>query len=94
MTQVLLYFGASITRSFSRSLHSLGLGCIVAPLPAPSKGKRRASGGGLRDFAGRLTASYSHEGGIFEFKWHEAKRVIPVAAIYSLKVVLSNIGFA
>ncbi|CUS11569.1 unnamed protein product [Tuber aestivum] len=93
MTQIFLYFAASITRSFSRSLYSLGLGSMVAPLPAPSKGKRRASGGGLRDFAKKLTTG-NREGGVFELKWIEARRVLPVAIIYSLKVVLSNIGFA
>jgi hypothetical protein len=92
MTQILLYFSASITRSFSRSLHGLGLGCIVAPSPSPPKGKRRASGGGLRDFAQQLTPR--GEGGVFEFKWKEAKMVIPLAMVYSLKIVLSNIAFA
>ncbi|CAZ80659.1 unnamed protein product [Tuber melanosporum] len=93
MTQIFLYFAASVTRSFSRSLHTLGLGSMVAPLPTPSKGKRRASGGGLRDFAKQL-ATGSREGCVFELKWTEAKKVVPVALIYSLKIVLSNIGFA
>lgn len=93
MTQIFLYFAASITRSFSRSLHTLGLGSMVAPLPTPSKRKRRASGGGLRDFAKQLTTG-SREGGVFEFKWTEARRVIPVAVIHGLEIVLTNIGFA
>lgn len=92
-TQIFLYFSASITRSFSRSLNSLGLAYIIAPTSTPSKGKRRASGGGLRDFARRLTCR-DREGGVFEFKWAEAKKVIPLAVVHSLKVVLSNISFA
>ncbi|KAI5852541.1 hypothetical protein DFP73DRAFT_533061 [Morchella snyderi] len=92
-TQIFLYFSASITRSFSRSLNSLGLTHIIAPTSTPSKGKRRASGGGLRDFARRLACN-DREGGVFEFKWAEAKKVIPLAVIHSLKVVLSNISFA
>lgn len=94
LTQVFLYLSASITRSFSRPLHSLGLGHIVAPRPVPSKGKRRASGGGLRDFARRVGAAGNLEGSIFEFKWQEAKKCIPLAAVYSLKLVLSNISKA
>ncbi|KAL0636841.1 hypothetical protein Q9L58_004199 [Maublancomyces gigas] len=67
---------------------------MVAPGPTPSKGKRRASGGGLRDFARRVGAVGNLEGSIFEFKWQEAKKCIPLAMVYSLKVVLSNISKA
>lgn len=67
---------------------------MVAPGPAPSKGKRRASGGGLRDFARRINPGTSLEGSVFEFKWQEAKKCILLAMVYSLKIVLSNISRA
>jgi len=93
-TQFFLSVSASVTRSFSRSLHSLGLGYVVAPKPKPSKGKRRAAdgSGGLREFAGRLRPQTTD--GIFEIKWCEARMVLPLAVVYSLKIMLSNISFA
>ncbi|KAL7266737.1 hypothetical protein RUND412_010700 [Rhizina undulata] len=93
ITQILLYLTASITRSFSRSLHSLGLGCIVVPDPLPCKGKRRESSGGLRDFARQLRGADT-VGGVFEFRWAEAKVMLPLATVYALKVGLSNLAFA
>ncbi|KAA8911079.1 hypothetical protein FN846DRAFT_463976 [Sphaerosporella brunnea] len=91
-TQFFLFASASMTRSFSRSLHSLGLGCMVAPKPKPSKGKRRAGGGGLREFTNKLRSSTT--GSIFEVKWREARLVLPLAVVYSLKIMLSNLSFA
>jgi hypothetical protein len=92
-TQFFLYASASMTRSFSRSLHSLGLGCIVAPKPKPSKGKRRATGGGgLREFTNKFRPSTTDS--IFEIKWLEARLVLPLAVVYSLKIMLSNLSFA
>jgi len=66
----------------------------VAPSPKPSKGKRRAAdgGGGLREFAGKLRSQTT--GGVFEIKWREARLVLPLAVVYSLKIMLSNIAFA
>ncbi|KAI5790401.1 hypothetical protein FPQ18DRAFT_293390 [Pyronema domesticum] len=91
-TQFFLYASASITRSFSRQLHGLGLGFIVAPNPS-LKGKRHASNiRGLRDFANAIRPNTT--GGVFEFKWAEAKLVLPLAIIYSGKIMLSNIAFA
>ena len=92
-TQFFLYASASVTRSFSRSLHATGLGCVVAPKPKPAKGKRRASDAGrLRQFAHRFRPNTT--GGIFEVKWAEARLVLPLAVVYSLKIMLSNIAFA
>ncbi|KAF8246732.1 hypothetical protein K440DRAFT_585327 [Wilcoxina mikolae CBS 423.85] len=92
-TQFFLYASASVTRSFSRSLHAIGLACIIAPKPKPSKGKRRASDtGGLRDFANKLRPRTT--GGIFEIRWREARIVLPIAVVYSLKIMLSNLAFA
>jgi len=92
-TQLFLAASASITRSFSRSLHALGLGSMVAPKPKPLKGKRRvAEGGGLLEFTSKLRPRTS--GGVFELKWSEAQVVLPLAVIYSLKIVLSNLSFA
>jgi hypothetical protein len=81
-----------MTRSFSRSLHSLGLGCIVAPKPKPSKGKRRAGGGGLREFTNALRPNTADS--IFSLQWREARLVLPLAVVYSLKIMLSNLSFA
>lgn len=91
-TQFFLVITASITRSFSRSLHSLGLGGIVAPHPRPGKGKRRAGSGGLREFSQRLLPLRT-SGGIFEVRWSELKPLIPLAIIYSGKIVLSSLAF-
>lgn len=91
VVQILLYFTASISRSFSRSLHALGFGNIVAPKPTPSKGKRRGSGGlhDLAQDAGRKTT-----GDVFEFKWEEVRQVLPLAVCFSLKIMSSNLSFA
>ncbi|TGZ79544.1 hypothetical protein EX30DRAFT_365092 [Ascodesmis nigricans] len=90
-TQFFLVLSASLTRSFARSLHSFGLGCIVAPNAKPGKGKRRAGSSGLRDFATQVVRGTS--GGVFEVKWAEAKPILPLAVIYSLKIMLTNISF-
>jgi hypothetical protein len=91
-TQLFLWLSASLTRSFSRSLHALGLGYLVAPASKPLKGKRRATSGGLREFAYGLHQTTS--GGVFEFRWQEIKIILPLAVVYSLKITLSNLSFA
>lgn len=65
---------------------------MVAPRPKPGKGKHRAELRGLRDFASR--AWQKREGGIFEFKFAEAKMIAPLAIIYSGKIMLNNLSFA
>lgn len=69
----------------------MGLGCIVAPTPKPGKGKRRAGSGGLREFAQRAIQGTS--GGVFEVRWAEVKHILPLAVVYSLKIMLTNISF-
>lgn len=66
---------------------------MVAPRPKPGKGKRRAENRSVREFASSLVQRNT-SGGIFEFKFAEAKVILPLAVVYSVKLILSNLSFA
>ena len=90
VTQLMLVLTASLTRTFSRILNSHGLSHLIAPEATPPKGKQRA---------GALAWSTSTWGdwgstGIFGLDLELARRILPLAVIYTAKLILSNLSFA
>lgn len=100
LTHVLLIGFASLTRGLANPLRRLGLGAAVAPAYpiAPAGGAFRTSnkkpsvlqcGRWLANGSGGIAG-----GGMFEFERHVAKQTLPLAIVFVLKVLLSNISFA
>ncbi|KAF2760205.1 hypothetical protein EJ05DRAFT_483973 [Pseudovirgaria hyperparasitica] len=95
ITHILLVVSASLTRALAGPLRRIGLGGIAAPgLPALSNNPSYRSG--KSSFAYRWLIGGSGGiagGGLFEFERAAAMHVLPLAAIYVGKVMLSNISF-
>jgi hypothetical protein len=81
VVELVLFILAALSRGFSRTLFALGLGCLVAPGPIPRKGKQKFG-----------TATDART--IFSFEWAIAKRILPLAGVFSMKILLSNMSFA
>jgi len=103
ISQVLLLGFASLTRGLGGCFRWLGLGAVVSPSQAYTKGNRsnRYQGGQRhRSLFQNLKSWLIHGsggiagGGLFEFQWRTAKHVLPVAVIFAGKVILSNISYA
>ncbi|KAG8629149.1 hypothetical protein KVT40_003014 [Elsinoe batatas] len=94
---------ASLTRGLSSFFNLLGLGAVVAPSRAYSRGDRAARYKGgqrhrsvMRNIGDWLTHGSGGiaGGGLFEFEGRTVRHVLPVAVVFSLKVVLSNLSYA
>ncbi|KAK8157517.1 hypothetical protein BKA80DRAFT_278854 [Phyllosticta citrichinensis] len=99
LEHIILLGFASLTRLLARQFQILGLGAVVAPATPLSAGSahRTAKGHGyLAGLARWITGGSGGiaGGGLFEFEWSTAKKVLPLAVVYMAKVVLSNISFA
>ncbi|RPA80786.1 hypothetical protein BJ508DRAFT_362438 [Ascobolus immersus RN42] len=81
VAEVVLFLLAALSRGFSRTLFALGLGCLVAPGAIPRKGKQKFG------TATDARTIFSFEGGI-------AKRILPLAGVFAMKILLSNMSFA
>ncbi|KAI5807363.1 hypothetical protein DFH27DRAFT_479391 [Peziza echinospora] len=90
MVELLLIVTASLTRTFSYTLRSLGFPYIIAPDPTPSKDKQRA---GSRQGAFATLGDWSPSG-IFGLELSLAKKVLPLAIVYTSHLILSNVSFA
>ncbi|KAF2837621.1 hypothetical protein M501DRAFT_1006656 [Patellaria atrata CBS 101060] len=100
MTHSLLVMCASLTRMLAGPLRSIGMSAVVAPSQptTPVAPGYRGSGKGpntlrylYRWFVGGNGGIAG--GGIFEFDRKTARQVLPLAAVYIGKVLLSNISF-
>ncbi|KAF2130367.1 hypothetical protein P153DRAFT_365975 [Dothidotthia symphoricarpi CBS 119687] len=100
LTHTMLITFSSLTRGLASPLRKLGLGAAVAPaIPvAPQGGAFRGGGKQLTVLQfGRWLSNGSGGiagGGLFEFEYHVAKQVLPLAVIFLVKVLLSNFSFA
>lgn len=99
LEHIILLGFASFTRLLAKQFQILGLGAVVAPTTPLSAGSgyRTAKGHGLLAGLPRWITGGSGGiagGGLFEFEWSTAKKVLPLAVVYMAKVVLSNISFA
>lgn len=101
LTHVFIILFASITRGLATPLRRLGLGAAVAPAypAAPTGANYRAPNkpqSAILRFAKWMTNGSGGiaGGGLFEFDLKVAKQVLPLAIVFSLKVVLSNFSFA
>ncbi|KAF1956870.1 hypothetical protein CC80DRAFT_491743 [Byssothecium circinans] len=101
LTHIFVVAFTSLTRGFGTPLRRLGFGAAVAPAyPVAS------TGGGFRNPVNQRSAIVRFGkwltngsggiagGGLFEFDWQVAKQVLPLAFVFSMKVVLSNFSFA
>lgn len=87
---------ANLTRWFGRFLIGAGLASAVAPLhPLNNISSRGSSrkGGVFANFSRPRSGGISG-GGLFEFDVKMAREAVPLAILYILKVVLSNLSFA
>jgi hypothetical protein len=100
ITHILLIGFSSLTRALDRPFRWLGLGPAVAPAfpVAPQGGAYRGSnkkhvlrsiGRWLSHGSGGIAG-----GGLFEFDVQIARKVLPLAVIFVVKIVLSNFSFA
>ncbi|KAH7384577.1 hypothetical protein BKA66DRAFT_81224 [Pyrenochaeta sp. MPI-SDFR-AT-0127] len=99
ITHVLLILVSSLLRFLSRPLHFIGFGAAVPPSqPAAPQGGayRGARKPGISAFARWLSNGSGGiaGGGLFEFDLQIAKQVLPLAAVFLMKVLLSNFSFA
>jgi len=101
LTHILLIGFSSLTRGLGSPLRKLGLGAAVAPgYPvAPPGGAFRSPAkqqGNILRFIRWMTNGSGGiaGGGLFEFDWHVAKQVLPLAVVFCFKVILSNFSFA
>lgn len=103
ITHILLLALASLTRGLEKPLNQIGLGHVVAPAHAYSRGTRatRYRGGSRhKSVTANIMRWLTHGsggisgGGLFEWQWQSAKHVLPVAIILMAKVVLSNLSYA
>ncbi|KAF8422642.1 hypothetical protein EV426DRAFT_534985 [Tirmania nivea] len=85
--QLFLLLTASLTRSFSRPLLSLGLAHLIAPPPTPMRGKKPSfwSTSLLEDFLPT---------GVFGLSPSLIRTTLPLAVIHSAKLILANLSFA
>lgn len=100
---VIILAFASLTRGLQSLFQAVGLGAVVAPPHAYTRGGRatRYRGGQkykpiwqnvmnwLTHGSGGIAG-----GGLFEWQWKTAKHVLPVAVVFMAKVVLSNLSYA
>lgn len=103
ITHILVLAFASLTRGLSSFFNLLGLGAIVAPSHAFTKGNRpnRYRGGArtksimlnVREWLTHGSGGIAG-GGLFEFQLKTAKHVLPVAIVFVAKLVLSNLSYA
>lgn len=103
ITHLLILGFASLTRGLSRPLNKLGLGYVVAPSEAYTRGSRPTRyRGGLRHKSAwaNIMRWLTHGsggvagGGLFEWQWQTAKHLLPVAVVFTAKIVLSNLSYA
>ncbi|TKX24828.1 GDP-fucose transmembrane transporter-like protein [Elsinoe australis] len=103
IAHLLILAFASLTRGLESLFNLLGLGALVAPSHAYTRGNRGARyKGGQRHRSAMQNISewLSHSsggiagGGLFEFQGRTVRHVLPVALVFSLKVVLSNLSYA
>lgn len=103
ITHLFILGFAALTRGLAGPLRSLGLGSVVAPSQAYSKGNRptRYTGGTrTKSVFTNISNWFVHGsggiagGGLFEYQRNTAKHVLPVAVVHLAKIVLSNISFA
>ncbi|PNS15051.1 hypothetical protein CAC42_2280 [Sphaceloma murrayae] len=103
IAHVLILGFASLTRGLSALFNFLGLAAVVAPSEAYTPGNRpsRYSGGQRhRSVMQNIKAWLTHGsggiagGGLFEFQGRTVRHVLPVAFVFTLKVVLSNLSYA
>ncbi|KZM25712.1 uncharacterized protein EKO05_0006046 [Ascochyta rabiei] len=100
LTHLLLVAFSSLTRGLASPLRRLGFGAAVAPaIPiAPIGGAFRSVNirTGVARFLRWLTNGSGGiaGGGLFEFDFCVAKHVLPLAAVFVAKVLLSNFSFA
>ncbi|KAF2036516.1 hypothetical protein EK21DRAFT_83478 [Setomelanomma holmii] len=100
LTHIMLIGFSTFTRALDRPFRWLGLGPAVAPsFPvAPQGGAYR--GGNKKHILRSIGRWLSHGsggiagGGLFEFDVVVAKQVLPLAAVFVVKVILSNFSFA
>ncbi|KAF2800145.1 hypothetical protein K505DRAFT_370448 [Melanomma pulvis-pyrius CBS 109.77] len=100
LTHILLIGFSSLTRVLGSPLRRLGFGAAVAPAypVAPPGGAFRGTnkqpavlqfGRWLANGSGGIAG-----GGLFEFDTQVAKQVLPLAVVFFVKVLLSNVSFA
>ncbi|KAF2642620.1 hypothetical protein P280DRAFT_467946 [Massarina eburnea CBS 473.64] len=101
LTHTFLVAFASLTRGLGTPLRRLGFGAAVAPAypvattgggfrtPAKQRSTFMRFGNWLTNGSGGIAG-----GGLFEFDLQVAKQVLPLAFVFSMKVVLSNFSFA
>tara|TARA_R110002003_G_scaffold25_13_gene1233 strand:- start:7803 stop:8192 length:390 start_codon:yes stop_codon:yes gene_type:complete len=100
LTHVLLVGFSSLTRALDRPFRWLGLGPAVAPSFPVAPQEWAYRGGNKKHILRSIGRWLSHGsggiagGGLFEFDWQVAKQVLPLAAVFVVKVVLSNFSFA
>ena len=103
MTHVLVLGFASLTRGLEYPFNLLGVGAVVAPSHAYTKGNHpsRYRGGhrsksvlrNIQDWLIHGSGGIAG-GGLFEFQTKTAMHVLPVAVVYTAKVLLSNLSYA
>ncbi|KAH9864403.1 hypothetical protein J1614_010337 [Plenodomus biglobosus] len=99
ITHLLLILVSSLIRFLSNPLRFIGFAAAIPPSQpaAPQGGAFRGSRKpGIHAFARWLSNGSGGiaGGGLFEFDWHIAKQVLPLAVVYAVKVLLSNFSFA
>lgn len=102
MTHVLILGFASFTRGARSLFDVLGFSAAVAPSLPHARGKAPRPPAASRPRSTLRTIGYflSSEsggiagGGIFEFDLKTAKQVLPVAIVFVVKIVLSNLSYA
>ncbi|KAH9861199.1 hypothetical protein IAQ61_010936 [Plenodomus lingam] len=99
ITHLLLIFVSSLLRFLGNPLRFIGFAAAIPPSQpaAPQGGAYRGSRKpGIAAFAAWLSNGSGGiaGGGLFEFDWQIAKQVLPLAALYAAKVLLSNYSFA
>ncbi|KAF2149406.1 hypothetical protein K461DRAFT_281780 [Myriangium duriaei CBS 260.36] len=103
ITHVFILGSASLTRGLRGLFDLLGVGAVVSPSQAHTRGSRpsKYTGGQRhRSVLRNITVWLTHGsggiagGGLFEFDLQTAKRVLPVAIVFVAKVILSNLSYA
>jgi hypothetical protein len=101
LTHCWVLLSAYITRWVNPWLTNAGLSGMVAPSrPLQSNQSPGFRGQGKKGLLGTVSYWMSNcsggiaGGGLFEFDWPVVKQVLPLAVIYILKLILSNLSFA